>query len=151
MMITNTGFLTRQSPPALRPIRTSQPVFRMTGHWHSQAATFSKQPIKCSSGAQDWSELWSYMWVSRWPSWAHHCETVPNKLYGLCRRKATLNLSWRLIRAQELCESRCDRPGLPVPNRSHGFCGCKATLNQTEFYTHKQSWRDISVATKGGI
>ena len=76
---------------------------------------------------------------------------VPNKVHGLCRRKATLNLSCRLIRAQELCESRGGRPRLPVPNKSHGFCGRKATLNQTEFYTHNQSWRDISVATKGGI
>ena len=32
-------------------------------------------------------------------------------------------------RVQELCESRCGRPGLPVPNSPYGFCGRKATLN----------------------
>ena len=30
--------------------------------------------------------------------------------------------------AQELCESRGDRPGLPVPNSPYGLCGRKATL-----------------------
>ena len=34
------------------------------------------------------------------------------------------------IRAQELCESRDGRPGLPVPNSLYGFCGRKATLNE---------------------
>ena len=32
-------------------------------------------------------------------------------------------------RAQELCESRGGRPGLPVPNSAYGLCGRKATLN----------------------
>ena len=32
--------------------------------------------------------------------------------YGLCGRKAT----WSRHRAQELCENRGGRPGLPVPN-----------------------------------
>ena len=32
-------------------------------------------------------------------------------------------------RAQELCESRGGRPGLPVPNSPYGVCGRKATLN----------------------
>ena len=49
---------------------------------------------------------------------------VPNKPYGFCGCKATLN-----IRVQELCESRGGRPGHPVPNKPYGFCGCKATLN----------------------
>ena len=31
-------------------------------------------------------------------------------------------------RAQELCESRGGRPGLPVPNSPYGFCGREATL-----------------------
>ena len=30
---------------------------------------------------------------------------------------------------QELCESRGDRPGLPVPNNPYGLCGRKATFN----------------------
>ena len=34
------------------------------------------------------------------------------------------------LRAQELCESRGGRPGLPIPNKPHGFCGRKTTLNQ---------------------
>ena len=33
------------------------------------------------------------------------------------------------VRAQELCESRGGRPGLPVPSKPYGFCGRKAILN----------------------
>ena len=33
------------------------------------------------------------------------------------------------LRAQELCESRDGRPGLPVPKSPYGLCGRKATLN----------------------
>ena len=43
--------------------------------------------------------------------------------------------SWffgRKIRAQELCESRSGRPGLPVPNKPYGLCGCKATFEEEE-------------------
>ena len=36
----------------------------------------------------------------------------------------------RTVTAQELCESRGGRPGLPVPDKLHGFCGREATLNQ---------------------
>ena len=32
------------------------------------------------------------------------------------------------FRAQELCESRGGRPGLPVPNSPYSLCGRKATL-----------------------
>ena len=35
-----------------------------------------------------------------------------------------------LHRAQELCESRGGRPGLPVPNSPGGLCGRKATLEE---------------------
>ena len=52
---------------------------------------------------------------------------VPNSPYGLCGRKATLNLV--NLRAQELCESRGGRPGLPVPNIPYGLYGLRATLN----------------------
>ena len=34
------------------------------------------------------------------------------------------------FRAQELCESRGGRPGLPVPNSPYGPCGLKATLEE---------------------
>ena len=37
--------------------------------------------------------------------------------------------STRSPRAQELCESRGGRPGLPVPKSPYGLCGRKATLN----------------------
>ena len=40
---------------------------------------------------------------------------VPNSPYGLCGRKATLNLK-RRHGTQELCESRGGRPRLPIPN-----------------------------------
>ena len=36
-------------------------------------------------------------------------------------------------RAQELCESRDGRPGLPVLNKPDGFCGHKVTLNSKLF------------------
>ena len=32
------------------------------------------------------------------------------------------------MRAQEPCEGRGGRPGLPVPNSPYGLCGRKATL-----------------------
>ena len=38
-------------------------------------------------------------------------------------------LNFCQIKAQELCESRGDRPGLPVPNSPYDLCGRKATLN----------------------
>ena len=34
-----------------------------------------------------------------------------------------------LVRAQELCECRGGRPGLPVPNNPYSLCRCKATVN----------------------
>ena len=43
--------------------------------------------------------------------------------------KATLNLNRSTHKAQELCESRGGRPGLPVPDSPYGLCGRKATLN----------------------
>ena len=35
----------------------------------------------------------------------------------------------RVIKAQDLCESRGGRSGLPVPNSPYDLCGRKATLN----------------------
>ena len=53
---------------------------------------------------------------------------VPNSPYGLCGRKATLNLNLgQSVRAQELCESRGGISGLAVPNSPYGLCGRKAT------------------------
>ena len=44
--------------------------------------------------------------------------------------------SKRNATAQELCESRCGRRGLPVPNSPYDLCGCKATLNsKSEVFT----------------
>ena len=34
------------------------------------------------------------------------------------------------LRAQELCDSRGGRPGLPVPNKPDGFCGRKAEIRK---------------------
>ena len=36
------------------------------------------------------------------------------------------------LRAQELCESRGGRPGLPVLNSPYGLCGRKATFEEEE-------------------
>ena len=33
------------------------------------------------------------------------------------------------FRAQQLCQSRGGRPGLPVLDRPYNLCGCKATVN----------------------
>ena len=38
-------------------------------------------------------------------------------------------------RAQELCEGRGGRPGLPVPNSPYGLCDRKATLNEADGVT----------------
>ena len=46
-----------------------------------------------------------------------------------CGCKATLNLNQIYIRAQELCESRGGRPGLPVPGSQYGVSKRKAILN----------------------
>ena len=43
----------------------------------------------------------------------------------------------RVIRAQELCESRGGRPGLSVPNSPYSLCGRKATLNSHSNTTDK--------------
>ena len=40
-----------------------------------------------------------------------------------------INITERERRAQELCESRGGRSGLPDPNSPYGLCGRKATLN----------------------
>ena len=48
----------------------------------------------------------------------------------LCGRKATLNVE--RFRAQELCESRGGRPGLPVPNSPYGLCWRKVTFEELE-------------------
>ena len=45
-----------------------------------------------------------------------------------CGRLCCLSRSCK-HRAQELCESRSGRPGLPVPNSPYGLCGREATLN----------------------
>ena len=49
--------------------------------------------------------------------------------------------STKLFRAQELCESREGRPGLPVLNSPYGLCGREATLNWNwPFLNIGQSW-----------
>ena len=42
------------------------------------------------------------------------------EILGQVGRKATLSVKFR---AQELCESRGGRPGLPAPNSRYGLCG----------------------------
>ena len=58
--------------------------------------------------------------------------TVRDKVARLCPQTTIFEEKGepkREIRAQELCESRGGRPGLPGPNRPYGLCGRKATLN----------------------
>ena len=40
----------------------------------------------------------------------------PYPTVSVCGRKTTLKKKGKAVRAQELCESRGGRPGLPVPN-----------------------------------
>ena len=49
------------------------------------------------------------------------------------------------VRAQELCESRGGRPGLPVANSSYGLCGLKATLNLNPCHTEIRSCVKVEV------
>ena len=50
----------------------------------------------------------------------------------LCVHKSQRLKGTARLRAQEGCESRGGRPGLPVPNSPYGLCGRKATVN-TQF------------------
>ena len=62
----------------------------------------------------------------------HVCMSVRNDPWVAVAYK----LDWTntlFDRAQELCESRGNRPGLLVPTKPRGFCWRKATLNQTLF------------------
>ena len=52
--------------------------------------------------------------------------------------------------AQELCESRGGRPGVPVPNSPYGLCGRKATLKKKKLYkTELRSCVKVEVAVLG--
>ena len=51
---------------------------------------------------------------------------------GICIIIVSIH-SYTFYRAQELCESRGCRSGLPVPNKPDGFCGRKATINSYTF------------------
>ena len=64
------------------------------------------------------------VWKWRWPSWA----PVPNKPYGLCGRKATLNCSISELRSCVKVEVAV--LGSRVPNSPYGLCGRKATLEE---------------------
>ena len=75
---------------------------------------------------------------------------VPNSPYGLCGRKATLNLKIR-DRAQELCECQGDRPGLTVPNNPYGVYGHKATWNSNLCHTELRSCVKVEVAVLGSL
>ena len=50
-------------------------------------------------------------------------QLVPNNLCQPTSEDIKQNL-----KKKKPCETRGDRPGLPVRNRSYGFCGRKATL-----------------------
>ena len=53
------------------------------------------------------------------------------------------------FRAQELCESRGGRPGLPVPDSPYGLCGRKATLNLNCSISELISCVKVEVAALG--
>ena len=49
------------------------------------------------------------------------------------------------LRAQELCESRDGRPGLPVPKSLRNLCGSKATLNLNDEEESVSSSREVDI------
>ena len=58
------------------------------------------------------------------------CVPVTTSIYSLLNKyiyNETVN-----IRAQEVCESRGGRPGLPVSSSLYGLCGPKATVDEEE-------------------
>ena len=57
---------------------------------------------------------------------------VPNSPYGLCGRKATLNLN---SDTQELCESRGGHPGLPVPKKPD-----QTLININRYWLNRGGW-----------
>ena len=59
----------------------------------------------------------------------------PLPLFSLFLTSLTVSVDFKhhvsfecIVRAQELCECRGGRPGLPVPSSLYGLCGRKATL-----------------------
>ena len=50
----------------------------------------------------------------------------------------------RPLRAQELCESRGGRPGLPVPNSRYSLCGRKPTLEEEEVCPQRPARSSLS-------
>ena len=54
--------------------------------------------------------------------------------------------------AQELCESRGGRPGLPIPNSPYSLCGRKATLKNRvqELYESQGGHPALPVPNKPG-
>ena len=57
----------------------------------------------------------------------------------------------RIRRAQELCESRGNHPGLPVPNGLCSLCGRKATLNWTQDTEKKKKKKKKKKKRKGSL
>ena len=53
------------------------------------------------------------------------------------------------LRAQELCESRGGRRGLPVPNSPYGLCGRKATPNSTQSLSAQELCVKVEMAVVG--
>ena len=49
------------------------------------------------------------------------------------------------LRAQEVCESRDGRPGLPVPKSLRNLCGSKATLNLNDEEESISSSREVDI------
>ena len=74
----------------------------------------------------------------------------------MCCDTAQLPTSWcategfRVIRAQELCESQGGCPGLPVPNSPYGLCGRKAAFEEEEEEEDSSSELRGCVISRGG-
>ena len=70
--------------------------------------------------------------------------------YGLCGRKATLNLNCSNSELKScVSDSRSGRPGLPVPNSQYGLCERKATVNLNCSVSELRTCVKVKVAVPG--
>ena len=122
--------------PHLLPSISPKRIINIGGNWfcmirwNATQEQFSQWMVYCGS-ADDNNVGQSYLW--RLMACFFPCTTKP-VIHSFCfvpRIIATATIF--NFRAQQLCESRGGRPGLPVPNSPYDLCGRKATLNLNSY------------------
>ena len=61
-----------------------------------------------------------------------HVLGFPSRIVCVVSVDVKQHLKKTQVRAQELCESRGGRSGLPDPNKHYGFCGSRAAFEEDE-------------------